>query len=108
MDKLNIGRTIYQARNERKMTVAAVAEICGINDVYLRQIESGVKTPSLPVFVDICNALRVSPDYLLKDVLGDHEITQIQELDALWRSASLERQHTAAVMIRALLEEGTN
>lgn len=105
MGKLNVGRRIYLARNERGMTVAALAEKCGINDVYLRHIEGGVKTPSLPVFVDICNALKVSPDYLLREDLADNEISDIQELSQLWTNASLERQKTAALMIRALFNQ---
>lgn len=33
--------------------------------------------PSLPVFVDICKALRISQDYLLQDVLTENEVGDI-------------------------------
>ena len=40
-----------------------------MNPVFIRQIEGGTRTPSLPVFVRICNALEMSPEYFLQDEL---------------------------------------
>ena len=34
--------------------------------------------PSLPVFIDICKALKISPDYLLQDELEENEISTIR------------------------------
>ena len=66
-DKL-LGRRINAARKDRGITSERLSELCNINDTYMRQIESGAKIPSLPVFVTICKELRVSPSYLLADV----------------------------------------
>ena len=69
-----LGRRIHTARRERGLTGEKLSELCSINAVYLRQIESGLKTPSLPVFVTICQALSVSPAYLLaEDLPGSTE-----------------------------------
>ena len=63
---------------DRGLTGEELSEMCSINATYLRQIKGGVKVPSLPVFVDICKALRISQDYLLQDVLTemDHGLTK--------------------------------
>ena len=71
---------------------------------YLRQIEGGTKVPSLPVFINICNALKISPDYLLRDALEDNEVSKIRELAELWESTSPSQQEIAVAMIRAVLE----
>ena len=75
-----------------------------INATYLRQIEGGTKVPSLPVFINICNALKISPDYLLRDALEDNEVSKIRELAELWESTSPGQQEIAVAMIRAVLE----
>ena len=37
---------------------------------YIAYLENGVKTPSLPILVDLANALHISVDALLVDSLG--------------------------------------
>ena len=54
--------------------------------------------------INICNALKISPDYLLRDALGDNEVSDIRELAELWESTSPSQQEIAAAMIRAVLE----
>lgn len=99
-----LGKNINTVRKERGMTAEKLSELCNINATYLRQIEGGLKVPSLPVFIAICNALKISPDYLLKEELTGNEISKIKELESLWENASPSRQEIAAVMIRAVLE----
>jgi len=65
MDIVSLGRKINSARKALGITSEALAEKCSINPTYLRQIESGVKTPSLPLFVTLCQELNASPHYLL-------------------------------------------
>ena len=90
-------------RKDRGITAEKLSEICSINATYLRQIEGGAKMPSLPVFINICNALNISPDYLLRDSLMCNEISSIQELEALWEKTAPSRQGMAAAMIQAAL-----
>ena len=83
MNKLALGRRIHTARKEQGLTSETLSEQCHINATYLRQIESGAKTPSLPVFVTICQQLSVSPHYLLADELygaHDENLVQIAQL----------------------------
>lgn len=74
MDKKLLGKRINTARKERGWTSERLSEACNINATYLRQIESGAKVPSLQVFVLLCEALKVSPTYLLAEVLPSMEL----------------------------------
>lgn len=110
MEQKKLGRRIRMVRKDQGLTTKQLSELCNMDGTYLRQIESGVKTPSIPVFVILCNALKISPDYLLRDFLISNEISKIQELTKLWENASPSQQEVATTMIQALLEhiEKTN
>lgn len=104
MERKGLGKRINEVRKDHGLTADRLSEACNINATYLRQIEGGTKMPSLPVFIDICNALKISPDYLLQDVLEENEISKIRELTQLWENASPSQQEIAAAMIQAVLE----
>ncbi len=104
MNEKGLGKRINMARKDRGYTADKLSELCSINATYLRQIEGGTKVPSLPVFINICNALKISPDYLLQDSLTNNEVSKIRELTELWESTSPSQQEIAAIMIQAVLE----
>ncbi len=104
MEGKGLGKRINMVRKDRGFTADRLSELCNINATYLRQIESGTKVPSLPVFINICNALKISPDYLLRDALEDNEVSKIRELAELWESTSPSQQEITVAMIRAVLE----
>ena len=72
-----LGKRIGTARKDRGLTAQQLAARLGINAASLRQIECGVKTPSVSLLVRICNALQVSPDYLLQDLLEEPSSAQL-------------------------------
>lgn len=104
MEQTGLGKRINEVRKDRGFTADRLSELCNINATYLRQIESGMKIPSLPVFVDICNALRISPDFLLQDKLVATEVSKIHELEKLWKTVTPTKQELAAAMIKVVLE----
>lgn len=104
MNEKRFGKRINMARKDRGYTADRLSELCNINATYLRQIEGGTKVPSLPVFINICNALKISPDYLLRDSLTDNEVSKIRELTELWESTTPSQQEIAAAMIQTVLE----
>lgn len=70
MEKLNtLGQRVREAREKKYLSREALAEQVELAPYYLGEIERGVKFPSLPVFIRICEALGVSADYLLRDSL---------------------------------------
>ena len=104
MEKNGLGRRINEVRKDKGLTADRLSEMCNINATYLRQIEGGVKMPSLPVLIDICNALKISPDYLLQDELEENEVSTIREIEALWKDTSPSKQELAYAMIKVVLE----
>ena len=101
-DKL-LGRRINAARKDRGITSERLSELCNINDTYMRQIDSGAKIPSLPVFVTICKELRVSPSYLLADVLEGSGATDLDELTDLLKNATPSQIRMMTAMIKAAI-----
>lgn len=103
MDKKLLGQKINLARKDRGLTSEKLSEMCNINATYLRQIESGAKIPSLPVFVALCQALRASPSYLLAEILPDPEIQEMDSLMQLWKTATPKQIKLINSMIRSAL-----
>lgn len=100
----NLGKQINKVRIDRGFTGEALSELCNINAVYLRQIEGGIKTPSMAVFTDICNVLQISPNYLLQGELVENEISKIKELELLWENATPSQQEIVIIMLQAVLK----
>ena len=103
MKKENLGKRINTVRKDKNMTADQLSEQCNINATYLRQIEGGTKTPSLPVFISLCNALEVSSDYLLQDVLLNNGNNQLEELSELWKEAPPSCRMMVIAMLKAAL-----
>lgn len=105
MGKLGLGKRINEIRKSRKLTAEKLSELCNINATYLRQIEGGIKTPSLPVFISICKELCISPDYLLQDELTRNTLTGLSELETLWKNISPSDQELVLTIIRAVVSQ---
>lgn len=53
-----------------------LAERLDLSNNYLSSIERGKEKPSLEVIVNICNALQVTPDYLLMGNMYSNNVPQ--------------------------------
>lgn len=71
MDLSAIGSRIKAAREKKHLTQEDLAAIVNLSPTHVSVIERGVKPPKLETFVKIANALEVSADSLLQDVV-DH------------------------------------
>jgi transcriptional regulator with XRE-family HTH domain len=69
MDYKSIGYRIKIAREQKHLTQEQLSEIIDISPMHMSVIERGVKGISLATLVKIANALEVSTDELLQDVL---------------------------------------
>ena len=67
----SIGKHISEFRHLRKLRQEDLAEITGISTNYIGAVERGEKIPSLETFIDILNALSISADMVLSDVLQE-------------------------------------
>lgn len=104
MDRKQLGNRIRMARKGRGLTGDKLAEACNINTTYLRQLEGGVKIPSLPMFVTLCYELEVTPNYLLADVFADNAGEGMDELIDLWEKATPEQLKMVVSIIRGVLD----
>ena len=69
MDLKSIGRNIRKFRQEQNFRQEDLAERAGLSVNYVGALERGEKYPSLETFIVIANALHVTSDMLLSDVL---------------------------------------
>lgn len=95
MDSLKLGMKIRECRQARHLSQNELAEKAEISARYLGDIERGAKIPKLSTFINLLNAMHVSADYVLMDVLhvqqSDLEVsfeclspeTKIKMLDVL-------------------------
>ena len=67
------------------------------------QLEAGAKVSSLFVFTCLCNALEVSPTYLLQDTVCENELSNIRILSELWEAASPSQIGIVAAMVSSVL-----
>lgn len=70
MELDSIGKNIRKYRVERKMRQEDLAERSGLSTNYIGMVERGEKIPALETFITILNALGVSADMVLTDVLS--------------------------------------
>ena len=67
MDYYKIGQNIRRYRKSMVLTQEQLAEMINISVPHMSHIETGITKLSLPVLVDISDALKVSTDDLLSD-----------------------------------------
>ena len=68
-----VGQRIKMAREAKNLSQEDLAEMVDLSPSHISVIERGVKTTKLDTFVAIANALEVSADALLVDVV-DHSL----------------------------------
>lgn len=104
MDQIAIGARIKAARERVHLTQEQLAEIIDISPTHMSVIERGVKTPKLDTFVRIANALGVSTDALLQDVVVPVNDSIVTELSVRIGRMPQKDQERILNAIRALTE----
>ena len=104
MDQVAIGARIKAARERVHLTQEQLAEIIDISPTHMSVIERGVKTPKLDTFVRIANALGVSTDALLQDVVVPANESILAELSIRIGRLPQKDQERILNAIRALTE----
>lgn len=101
MDINNLGTEIKRNRKLLKLTQERLAELIDVNPHYIYEIEKGLRIPSLPVLIAICEQLHVSIDSLLAaDVQNPDKDTD--ELDRLIKNLNDTQRASLANVIRGL------
>ena len=69
-----MGARIKMRRKELKMSQAELAEKVNVSNNHISSIETGKQLPSLKTFVEICEQLQTTPDFLLLGSVHTHNI----------------------------------
>lgn len=95
----SIGKNIRRFRTEKKMRQEDLAERAGLSTNYIGMVERGEKIPSLESSIGIVNALGVSADMILADVLDTgYEIKHSLLNDKLKSLSKHDRERIYAVI----------
>ena len=103
MDKKRFGQRLQKMRKERHITGEQLAEMTNLSTTYIRQLENGMRLPSLPVFVDIINVLGCTADALLADSVSAAENIVLDELSQKLKGLSPIRRSEITAVVEAML-----
>ena len=62
------GIELRRQRELKKLSQEELAEICGIHRTYVSQLERGLKSPTLRLLWQICDALVLNPTAIISDI----------------------------------------
>lgn len=105
MDNRAIGKRIREARMALGLTQEQLAEKAGISSNYVSIMERGIRSATLDIFVPVCNALGVSADQLLQDVVDGAVLSSSNELADILRGKPAGTQRVVLRAARAIVEE---
>ena len=105
MDLKAVGQRIKDAREAKNLTQEELAALVNLSSIHVSVIERGLKVTKLDTFVAIANALDVSADELLVDVVA-HSVTGVSNrLSDKISSLPMKEQKKIIKVIQALIEE---
>ncbi len=104
MNAKAVAQRICSARQTKGLTQEELAARANISPTHLGVIERGVKIPKLDTFVAICNALEISADELLQDVVDKSAESSSTELSKLLSGQTPETKQRIYKAVQALIE----
>lgn len=105
MDRFAVAKRVAEARKARGMTQEDLAAKADVSSTHISVLERGVKLPNLDTFIAIANAIEVSADYLLQDVVNRSEESQVNELTSKLMELPEESRKRIIRALSAFLED---
>ena len=105
MDLQVVGQRIKMAREAKNLSQEDLASMVDLSPTHISVIERGVKTTKLDTFVAIANALEVSADALLIDVVEHSVLGVTNELYDMISGISKKDQKRVLNAVRAFIME---
>lgn len=93
MNYYEIGQRIRKFRKASSLSQEELAEKVGISTTHMSHIETGNTKLSLPVFVDIANALSVQTDELLHDEPRSSKSDMKEKIDKVLDTCTLKEAY---------------
>ena len=104
MDLKAVGQRIKAAREAKNLTQEELAALVNLSTTHVSVIERGLKVTKLDTFVAIANALDISADALLIDVVA-HSVTGVtNELSDMIGKLPKDEQKRILNAVRALVD----
>lgn len=100
-----VGQRIKMAREAKNLSQEDLAALVDLSPTHISVIERGVKTTKLDTFVAIANALEVSADALLVDVVEHSVLGVTNELYDMISGIPKKDQKRILNAVRALIED---
>ncbi len=100
-----VAQRIIAARKAKGLTQEELAALAGISSTHMSVIERGGKMPLLDTFVAIANALDISADVLLQDVVDRSREHVSTELSRTISTQSPQMQRKIHKVLQALVED---
>ena len=104
MDLKAVGLRIKQARESKNLTQENLAALVDLSPTHISVIERGMKTVRLDKFIAIANALDVSADSLLVDVVTRSVDGLTSDLPEAIRTLPPDEQKRLMKALKAYLE----
>jgi transcriptional regulator with XRE-family HTH domain len=79
---INLGEFIRRQRELAQLSVRQLADMCGISNPYLSQIERGLRTPSSMILQSLAKGLRLSAETLYTQA-GILDPEEVEESDVI-------------------------
>ena len=88
---VNLGEFIRRQRELAQLSIRQLAEICGISNPYLSQIERGLRMPSSMILQSISKGLRMSAEtlYAQAGILDPEEVEESDVIKSVMRDPYL-------------------
>ncbi|MEM7338010.1 MAG: helix-turn-helix domain-containing protein [Actinomycetota bacterium] len=88
-ERRDIGRFIREQRTLAELSVRRLADMAGVSNPYLSQIERGLRRPSAEILQQLAKALKVSAEtmYVQAGMLDADSVAPTTSLEAAIRSA---------------------
>lgn len=101
MDYYELGQRIRKFRKARGLSQEQLAEKIGISSTHMSHIETANTKLSLPVLIDIAEALEVQTDCLLYANQQENVSTAIQSVVSILESCDAKQARVIAEIIKS-------
>ncbi|QJD86360.1 helix-turn-helix domain-containing protein [Cohnella herbarum] len=102
MNYASLGQRIRNERKKLAMTQEKIAEMIGVSDAYIGQIERGERSLTLDTLIDLANKLGVTVDYLLQDSLTPNDDNYFDHIRQLLTNRSAKEKQMALNVIKVM------
>lgn len=100
-NSLDLGVFIREQRRIAELSVRRLAELAGVSNPYLSQIERGLRKPSAEILQQIAKALEISSEtlYVRAGILDDERVHVTEGVEhAIRRSSDLTEEQKRALI----------